>query len=51
MYGVRLHEEARQQALPDVGVVVLGVELGRFELETKTVHDAHQLRRGGGGDG
>mmetsp|Transcript_42442 Transcript_42442/g.117469 ORF Transcript_42442/g.117469 Transcript_42442/m.117469 type:complete len:343 (-) Transcript_42442:655-1683(-) len=39
-----LHEEAGQQALADVGVVLLRVEVGALELEAVAVHDAHQLR-------
>mmetsp|Transcript_33474 Transcript_33474/g.99610 ORF Transcript_33474/g.99610 Transcript_33474/m.99610 type:complete len:386 (+) Transcript_33474:87-1244(+) len=42
-----LHEEAGEQALPDVGVVLLRVEVWRLELETEAVHHAHQLRADG----
>mmetsp|Transcript_17153 Transcript_17153/g.49759 ORF Transcript_17153/g.49759 Transcript_17153/m.49759 type:complete len:203 (+) Transcript_17153:61-669(+) len=38
-----LHEEAREDGAPDVGVVVLVVEVGGLELKAEAAHDAHQL--------
>ena len=39
-----LHEEAGEEALADVRVVVARVEVCGLELEPVTVHHAHQLR-------
>lgn len=38
-----LHEEARDQRPPDVGVVVSAVELGAAPRQAEAVHDPGQL--------
>jgi len=43
---IYLHEETGEQALADVGVVVLAVEVCALELQAETAHDAHQLPKG-----
>ena len=42
-----LHEEAGEQALADVGIVIFALEVCRLELELLTCHHTQQLRAHG----
>lgn len=43
VYTCYLHEEPRDEGLPDVEVVVLAAELGAGPAKVEAVHDPRQL--------